>query len=148
MQRTTKKTKIIGKETYINRDSGEIMEMDVIEQEERDFNFHKLWLGHIIQALDIIGNQKIKVVNFIMENANKDNLVIGTQREIAKKIGSSTTTVNQTIQALIEADFLTQVQQGVYRINPNVLFKGGRNGRLNILIKYYDERKIGDDNED
>ncbi|HDR8306450.1 TPA: replication/maintenance protein RepL, partial [Bacillus cereus] len=30
--------------------------MNVINVEERDANFHKLWLGHIIQSLDLIGN--------------------------------------------------------------------------------------------
>jgi len=148
LRNTRKKTKVIGKETYIKQDTGEITEMNVVEIEERDANFHKLWLGHILQTLDIIGNQKIKVVNYILENINSENVFIGTQRNIAENIDVSTKTVNVTIKALIESDFMAFVQDGVYRINPNVIFKGGKDRRMNILYKYYNDKKEGEvDNE-
>lgn len=133
---TRRKTKIIGKQTYLNRDTGELVEMDVLEVEERDANFHKLWLGHIVHVLDIIGNKKIKVVNYVMENINKENLFIGAQAEISRTLNVSATTVNETFKALLEGDFLVMVQQGVYQVNPNVIFKGGKSDRLNVLIKY------------
>ena len=55
------KVKVIGTETYIKQDTGEIAEMQVVKIEERDANFHKLWLGHILQSIDLIGNQKTKL---------------------------------------------------------------------------------------
>ena len=48
MATTRKKVKVIGTETYIKQDTGEIAEMQVVKIEERDANFHKLWLGHIL----------------------------------------------------------------------------------------------------
>ena len=60
MATTRKKVKVIGTETYIKQDTGEIAEMQVVKIEERDANFHKLWLGHILQSIDLIGNQKDK----------------------------------------------------------------------------------------
>ena len=45
MATTRKKVKVIGTETYINQQTGELQEMQVIDIEERDANFHKLWLG-------------------------------------------------------------------------------------------------------
>lgn len=148
VQTEKSKVKVIGTETYINQQTGELIEMEVIEKEERDYNFHKLWLGHIVQALDIIGNKKIKVVNHILSKTDSQNLFIGTQREIAKDLNVSITTVNETLKALQESDFLIQVQQGVYRVNPNVIYKGSRGGRMNVLIKYIDEKaKQGDAND-
>jgi len=148
VQTEKSKVKVIGTETYINQQTGELIEMEVIEKEERDYNFHKLWLGHIVQALDIIGNKKIKVVNHILSKTDSQNLFIGTQREIAKDLDVSITTVNETLKALQESDFLIQVQQGVYRVNPNVIYKGSRGGRMNVLIKYTDEKvKQGDVDE-
>ena len=144
MKTTRKKTKVIGQETYIKQDTGELVDMNVVEIEERDANFHKLWLGHIMQTLDIIGNQKIRVVNYILENINSENLFVGTQRAIAENIEASTKTVNVTIKALIDSDFMTFVQDGVYRVNPNVIFKGSKNKRMNILYKYHDSRKEED----
>ena len=57
MATTRKKVKVVGTETYINQQTGELQEMQVIDIEERDANFHKLWLGHILQSIDLIGNR-------------------------------------------------------------------------------------------
>ncbi|WP_281042436.1 replication/maintenance protein RepL, partial [Selenomonas infelix] len=46
---TRKKVKVVGTETYIKQDTGELREMQVIDIEERDANFHKLWLGHYFE---------------------------------------------------------------------------------------------------
>ena len=138
---TRKKVKVIGTENYIKQDTGEIKEMQVINVEERDFNFHKVWLGHIITSIDLIGNQKTKLAFWIVENLNKENQLIMTQRKIAEKTGMSIQTVSHTIKALIESNFLVKINSGAYRVNPDVLFKGGKNDRLNVLIEYTNEKK-------
>lgn len=141
---TRKKVKVVGHETYIKQDTGEITEMEVVSIEERDANFHKLWLGHILQSIDLIGNQKTKLAFWILDNLNRENQLIMTQRKIAEKTGMSIATVNATISALIESDFLIKISSGAYRVNPNVLFKGGQKSRLNVLLKYYDEKEPND----
>lgn len=138
---TRKKVKVIGTENYIKQDTGEIKEMQVINIEERDFNFHKVWLSHIINSIDLIGNQKTKLAFWIIENLNKENQLIMTQRKIAEKTGMSIQTVSLTIKALIESNFLVKINSGAYRVNPNVLFKGGKADRLNVLIEYSNEKK-------
>jgi hypothetical protein len=140
MKTTSKKTKIIGKETYVNQRTGEIEEHQVIQMTNTDFNFDKIWLGHILETLDMIGNQKIKVLNYFLDKKDSKNLVIATQRSMAKEINVSTWTINKTIKALKESDFITQVQRGVYRINPDKLFKGGKSSRMNVLLKYEKEK--------
>lgn len=135
---TRKKVKVIGTETYINQATGEINEMQVIDIEERDANFHKLWLGHILNSIDLIGNQKTKLAFWILDNLDSNNLLPMTQRQISDKSGISYQTVNRTLKALIESDFLQYVNWGCYRVNPEVLFKGGKNARMNVLIKYKD----------
>lgn len=137
---TRKKVKVIGKQEYVNTATGEVEVFNVIQETEKDANFHKIWLGHIIQALEAVGNQKIKVVNFIMDNLNKENQLVMTQRKIAEKANVSLPVVAETIKILTEADFLSQVQSGVYRINPEVIFKGGTSERMNILIQYQSEK--------
>lgn len=141
---TKKKVKVIGTENYIKQDTGEIKEMQVINVEERDFNFHKVWLGHIINSIDLIGNQKTRLAFWIIENLNKENQLIMTQRKIAEKTGMSMQTVSLTIKALIESNFLVKINSGAYRVNPNVLFKGGKTDRLNVLIEYSNEKKETD----
>ena len=81
MATTRKKVKVIGNETYIKQDTGEIAEMQVVKIEERDANFHKLWLGHILQSIDLIGNQKTKLAFWILDNLDSNNQLIMTQKK-------------------------------------------------------------------
>ena len=127
MSKTTrKKVKIVGRENYINQNTGEIKEMQIINIEERDANFHKIWLGHILSSIDLIGNAKTKLAFWILDNMDNQNQLIGTHRKLAQKTGMSTKTVTETLKILIDADFLQKIQNGVYRINPNILWKGGK----------------------
>ena len=137
MARTThKKVKVIGKQEYINRDTGELVNMDVIQIEDRDFNFHKLWLSHIIQSMDLIGNQKTRLAFWIIENLNRENQLVGTYRQISERTGISYKTVCDTMQLLIECDFLRKVNIGVFAVNPDIIFKGTANNRMSILLDY------------
>ena len=54
----------------------------------------------------------------------------------------STKTVSTTIKALVESNFLNKINSGAYRVNPDVLFKGGKDNRLNVLLQYRNEKTI------
>ena len=141
MANTTKKVKVIGTRKYINQDSGEIEDFQVVNIDERDFNFHKIWLNHIINSLDLIGNQKTRLAFWIVDNLDKENKLTMTYRQISEKSGISYQTVSRTMKSLIESNFLQQINQGAYRINPNIIFKGTRSGRLNVLYQYNSNTK-------
>lgn len=140
MSTTRKKVKVIGTETYIKQSTGEIEEMQVMKIEERDANFRKLWLEHILHTMDLIGNQKTKLAFWLLDNLDRENKITMTYRQIADKSGMSYQTVYRTMNALIESDFLVKINGGAYRVNPDVLFKGGKNDRLNVLLQYRNER--------
>ncbi|WP_312335771.1 replication/maintenance protein RepL [Anaerospora hongkongensis] len=133
---TRKKVKIVGTEQYIKAETGELNDMQVISFEDRDFNFHKIWLQHVIQSLDAINNQKTKLAFWLIENMDSENKICYTQRQIAQKSGFSLDTVRLTVKALIDADFLVRQNQGVYRIHPDKVFKGYGSDRMNILFQY------------
>ena len=138
---TRKKMKIVGTKDFIDAATGEINTMNVITVEERDCNFHKLWLGHIIESLEMIGNQKINLCLWILDNLNSDNMLLYNYEQIAQKSGIAIATVKRTMKALIESNFLTRHNQGCYIINPDVIFKGGKTDRLNVLIQYNEARE-------
>ena len=115
MSTTRKRVKVVGTETYIKQDTGELREMQVIDIEERDANFHKLWLGHILQSIDLIGNQKTRLAFWILDHLDSNNLLIMTQRQIADKTGIARGTITTTLKALIDSNFLIMRQAGVYR---------------------------------
>lgn len=133
---TRKKIKVIGTQEYINKYTGEISSMQVVSIEEKDANFHKIWLGHIIQSIDIIGNQKTKLAFWLIEQMDKENKVCMTLRQMSEKTGISLETVRLTIKALVDSNFLVKHNLGVYKINPEVIFTGGKNDRMNVLLSY------------
>lgn len=141
MKTTSKKVKVIGTQTYVNTDTGELQDMEVISIEDRDFNFHKVWISHIIDSLDLIGNKKIKLAFWIIDHLNKENQLTMTYRQISKKSGISTQTVNNTMSALLSSNFLVRINQGVYQVNPDIIFKGTRTGRMNVLYQYKEAEK-------
>lgn len=133
--------KIIENKRFIDEETGEITEFSIMQQ-NGDFNFEKIWLGHLMQTLDIIGNQKIKVITHIISNRIKsNNMFIGSQREIAQDIGVSLKTVSLTIQALKEAGFLKEIKKGLYQVNPDYIFKGAKGNRMNIVLQYNNIKK-------
>lgn len=135
---TTKKVKVVGTEQYINQSTGELKEMQVINIEERDFNFRKIWLQALINSMDLIGNQKTRLAFWIVDHLDNDNRLIMTQREISEKSGISIDTVRRTMTTLQDSNFLQKKHSGVYIVNPNVIFKGGYNKRMCILTEYID----------
>lgn len=142
MQKTTKKVKYVGTEQFINATTGELQEMQVTSIEDRDFNFTKIWMKNFIATMDIVGNQKTKFCYWVIDNLNRDNMLIGTQRELAKQSGISLQTVSITMKLLMDADFLRKKNSGVYIVNPDIVFKGTRQKRMNVLNMYATAQKI------
>src|SRR5699024_6076523 len=133
---TRKKVKFLGTKEFIDASTGEKETMQVTNIEERDANFHKIWLGHMLESLDMIGNQKIRVAMFIMENINKENELIMIYRVIAEKTNTSIQSASETMNALQESNVLSKIRNGYYRVNHDIIFKGGRNDRMYVLLRY------------
>ena len=140
-KQTTKKVKVVGTQQYINATDGTVEDLQVMRIEDRDFNFHKVWLDHIISSLDLIGNQKTRLAFWIVDHLDKENKLTMTYRQIAEKSGISLDTVRVTMKSLMESNFLERINQGAYRVNPDVIFKGGKTDRMNVLYQYHDVRK-------
>jgi DNA-binding transcriptional regulator YhcF (GntR family) len=140
---TTKKVKVVGTKQYVDSLTGEVETMQVISIEERDFNFHKIWLKSILSTFDLIGNKKVKLAMWIIDHLDSENKLIGTQRAIATQAGCSLSTVSETVKSLQEADFLQKINSGAYRINPDIIFKGSRTDRMNVLFEYRKEADKG-----
>lgn len=137
-QTTIKKTKVVGSQDYLDLSTGELVTMQVTSVEERDFNFSKVWMRSFLTTLDLVGNAKTKVAYWIIDHIDRMNQLTYTYRQMAEETGMSLDTVTATMKALLEADFLRRKNQGCYIVNPNVIYKGTHNARLNVLTQYGD----------
>lgn len=135
---TSKKQKLIGTQEYVNQNTGEVVPMIVTSIEDRDFNFHKMWLNNLIMSLDEITNRKMELAFWIIENLNKENQLVMTQRKIAEKSGISYKTVCDTMRLLQQGEipFLVKINSGAYQVNPDVIWKGSHTSRMGIVFDY------------
>jgi len=149
--KTTSYAKFKGKKKMIvDPETGEKEDVYTIsEKSTMDNYFTKVWLTNILQALDMIGNKKIDVVNYILENRNEsNNRLVATQKEIAEAVGCTRQTVSKVIVALRNSDFV-RTKPGIVYINPNMAFRGGHKKRMYILHEYeqiepdWDEEESG-----
>lgn len=135
-QQTSQKVKVIGREEYVNTSTGEVEEFQVLRIDDADANFSKIWLGHVLAAVDQIGNAKMRVLMHVISRRNPStNTLIATTQEIAEAVGVSKKTVIETLKALETADVVRR-KSGVVMLNPDVVFKGPRGGRLKVLLDY------------
>lgn len=137
---TLKKQKFIGTKTLVDPETGEAWASQINVLEDRDFNFHKVWLEHLVQALDDISNQRLRLAFWIIDHLDKENKLVMTQRAIAEKSGMGLATVTRTMRALQggEVPFLQKINSGAYRVNPDVIFKGSFSNRIAVCYEYRD----------
>jgi len=145
------KIKYIGTKTVIDKETGKEIQLDVI-QKEFDLMDSKRWrrvvMVDLMDAVEKIGNKKIKVLEFIVDNMDENNFIKYSQREIIKIMGVSEHTVNQTFKTLKECGLIKQVRYG-YSLNCSVISAYG-NKRKNtaLMIKYEQEAYTVDKNFD
>lgn len=135
--KTTKKQKLVWHKMLVDAETGEEIAAEVKTIEDRDFNFHKVWLKNLISSLEEISNKQIRLAFWILEHLDSENQLIMTQRVIAQKSGVSLNTVIRTMKALQEGSppFLQKINSGAYRVNPNVIWKGPYSKRMRVHKK-------------
>lgn len=149
VQTTHRRQKIITTREMIDPITGEVTPVIYSKIEDRDFNFHKVWLEHFISALDEITNKKLKLAFWIIKNLDYENKLVMTQRAIAEKSGMSYKTVTDTMKALQNGNppFLQKINSGAYKVNPDILWKGKHSNRMGVIFEY-DKETTDDEKND
>jgi DNA-binding transcriptional regulator YhcF (GntR family) len=133
---TSKKTKIVGTEQYINATTGTIEDFQVIRIEDSDFNFDKFWVSQLLTAIEEFGNQKVKLLMFLIQNRERsNNAIIKTVRELEEATGISKDTISKTLK-ILEAHGIVKRKTGVIFLSPQVIFRGSHANRRRILLDY------------
>lgn len=127
---------------YTDNETGEIIE--VIETNkvipERQ-GFMITYLSYIINLIDTIGNKKMQVVKYILENLDKhNNTLLTTNRELAKKINVSPVTVTETLRLLEESHIITR-RTGAIMLNPKLIHRGSEDKEKILLTRFKEFRE-------
>jgi DNA-binding transcriptional ArsR family regulator len=131
-------TRIVSNDLWRNERTGELIETQTLSRELKDVDigFNKIWINHILETIEEIGNAKIKVLFWLMQNKDKNNMVNATVRQIAEHAGVGEATVKRLMAALRKADIVRLEYGGRWILNPSLIFKGGHDRRMNVLIRY------------
>ncbi len=134
----TKRQVVVGKQKYINQQTGEVQEFTVIEKNiTADYNFHKIWLQDLLNILNSFGNKKIKILTYLLQKMRtEDNTVTVTYNEITKKLNVSKPTITVTMRELMDANVIKKIAPATYQFNPDLIVKGSGAKRQALLIKY------------
>jgi DNA-binding transcriptional ArsR family regulator len=131
--------RLMGPDVWINQRTGEIIETQTLNREVKgdvDIGFEKLWVGHILDAVQEVGNAKMQVLFWLIRNKDRSNMVRATLDDIAAKTGASRSTVARLMASLRKANVVRLEYGGRWMLNPAVVFKGGHDRRMNVLIRY------------
>ena len=120
--------------------TGEIVEQRAVDEFERPVgrqeHFMITYLAEVISLIDSLGNQKMKVVKYILQEMSKsDNTLIITARELAKNSGVGYNTVIDTPRILDEAGII-QRRTGAIMISPKLMNNKKAAGEAAMMVKY------------
>jgi DNA-binding transcriptional ArsR family regulator len=134
-------TRFEGQQRLVNATTGEIIDAQIVVKTAGDAGFHKIWLHQILELVEEAGNAKMRVLMWLLSKADAQNQIWATFNEIAEATDVSRRTVASLMAALRDANVITETRKSVWRLNPEVIFKGDHQKRMAVLIKYRDEKQ-------
>jgi|GEM_PF-648357 len=115
---------------------GSVKEVDVVLKTTERNGFMITYLSTIIQMIDKLGNQKMKVVKYLLAKMSKsENTIIKTIDEIAKDTGISDKTIRETLKLLEEADIISR-RPGVIMLSPKLVHRGDKQKERYLMTKF------------
>lgn len=122
---------------YADLSTGEEIVAQVITQ-TGDYDFEKLWMAHILDAIEEIGNAKMQVLWFLLKKRDYRNQIFLTSKEIAEAVGVGEASVKRCIAALIKNNIVKRKnhRSTTLTLNPDVIFRGSHQQRTHIVYEY------------
>lgn len=126
----------VGTKRLVDLDTGEEFNAQTIVKSVGDDNFKKLFLSEIIDRIEGFTNAKMKFMFWFLENADKQNRIIGTYEQLSEKTGISYPTISRIVPLLKKADVIRNISPSVYMLNPDLIAAVTSATRANLLVKY------------
>lgn len=135
-----------GQDEWINSRTGEKIIADEMVKKVTRQGFMITYLSTIIDMIDDIGNKKMQVVKYILNNMSlADNTLIITTAELIKKTKTSVNTVQNTLKALEKAGIITR-RTGALMVSEKLIHRGNHQKQAFLLTRFQafngDEKQI------
>lgn len=126
----------VGKKRLVDLSTGEEFEAQTIVKSVGDQDFKKIFLTEVLERIEAFSSAKMKFIFWFLENADKQNRVIGSVAQLAERSGISFATVARLLPVLKKTDVIRLISPSVYMLNPEILAAVTSNKRGNLLIQY------------
>jgi len=125
-----------GTSTWVNKETGEeITTTDIVKKTGRN-GFMITYLSSIINLMDKLGNKKMIVVKYLLENMDKStNTLIITTQKLSDKTKVSRPIVSETLKILENANIITR-QTGAIMISPELVHRGSEEKEKFLLARF------------
>ncbi len=121
----------------INCETGEEIPFDVLVASDKPDRWDKVYTKNLARMLDVVGDEKMKVISYLLRKKDHLNAVTVTMRELSESTGVSLKTVSRVMKTLQEHDYLKKVKNGKWRLSPRIICPG-KTSMAMATINYYD----------
>jgi DNA-binding transcriptional regulator YhcF (GntR family) len=134
-------TEYKGKRRVKDLDSGEIFEIDYIKKttdRQLKGGWKRVFLGDFLEILLEIGNTKIKVLEYILNNVDSNNKLTMSMRQVAINVGISYQTTFETFKKLQEKGLIRKFGTA-WVVMPSFVSTFGSDAKNARLLTEYSE---------
>ena len=125
-----------GIDQWVNTRTGEVITANQIVKKTSRNGFSITYLSAIINLIEVLGNKKMQVVKYILNNMDKTtNTLLTTTRELSEKSNVSRRLVIDTLKILENAQIITR-RTGAIMIHPNLIHKGNEEKHKFLLTRF------------
>jgi hypothetical protein len=133
------KTTYKGQTTLIDPTTGESFNFDVISKNGDTLDkrgWRRVIMSDLMSAVEQIGNQKIRVLEYLIDKMDTNNQINKTIIQMSKESNISYKTVCDTLKALKECNLIKKYG-GVYVLNCGVISTYGKSEKNGYLLIEY-----------
>lgn len=130
-----------GKKRVKDLDTGEIFEIDYIKKttdRQLKGGWRRVYLGDFLDILLEVGNSKIKVLEYILNNLDSNNKLTMSMRQVSERVGISYKTTYDTFKILAEKGLIRKIDT-VWVVMPSFVATFGSDAKNARLLTEYSE---------
>ena len=126
----------VGQDIWIIEITGEKITFNQIIKKTSGNEFMITYLSTMINLIDRLGNKKMQVVKYILENMDKStNTLIITTRELSNKTKVSKPVVLDTLKILEDAKIIAR-RTGSIMIHSDLVHRGNEKKEKYLLVRF------------
>jgi len=121
----------------VDTETGEFIDMHYLFEQTTKNGWEKAYARLICDYIDCAGTATTRALTYLIKERDSNNLIIGSQEDIAIGSGTSLPTVKAVFKKLLAKGLIKMIKHSVYMITPKMIRNGG-NKKGMMLFRLWD----------